>query len=211
MMAGGMTNGADCGIVCVGASAGGLAALEVLLAALNDDFALPLVIVQHRGRTAGDGLCEYLQKYSRRPLDEPEDKEEIAPGRVYLAPRDYHLLIERDGFALSTGALINFARPSIDALFDSAADCYGAGVVGVVLTGANHDGARGLARIKERGGRAVVQEPASAASPAMPAAALAAIATGGGGGVDHVLPLSEIAPLLSQLARCCSKGSSYGN
>ncbi|MDQ3133658.1 MAG: hypothetical protein M3Q76_02500, partial [Acidobacteriota bacterium] len=108
----------------------------------------------------------------------------------------------------STGALINFARPSIDALFESAADCYGASVVGVVLTGANHDGARGLARIKECGGRVIVQEPASAASPSMPTAALAAVATGGG--VDHVLPLSGIAPLLSQLARRLSKGASYG-
>ena len=116
-------------------------------------------------------------------------------GRVYLAPRDYHLLVERGHFALSTEAPVYFARPSIDVLFESAADAYGEGVVGVVLTGANGDGARGLARIKAAGGLAVVQEPATARAPEMPSAAIEAA------DVDRVLPLPEIAAFLNGLGR----------
>ncbi|MDQ3755637.1 MAG: chemotaxis protein CheB, partial [Acidobacteriota bacterium] len=119
----------------------------------------------------------------------------IVPGRVYLAPCDYHLLIEREGFALSTESPVGFARPSIDVLFETAADVYGARAVGVILTGANRDGARGLARIKARGGYAIVQEPASAATRSMPEAALRATT------VDYVVPLAEIAPLLNRLSR----------
>jgi len=129
------------------------------------------------------------------PLGEPEDKEEIAGGRVYLAPRDYHLLVGREGFALSVGSPVNFARPAIDVLFESAADVYGARAVGVILTGANRDGARGLARIKARGGYAVVQEPTDAAARSMPDAALQATT------VDQVVPLAEIAPVLNRLGR----------
>ena len=183
------------GIVCVGASMGGVAALQNLLPQLAADFALPLVIVQHRGRAGGGGLCEFLRKQSPLPFDEPEDKEEIVPGRVYLAPRDYHLLVGREGFALSTESPVGFARPSIDVLFETAADVYGARAVGVILTGANRDGARGLARIKARGGYAIVQEPASAATRSMPEAALRATT------VNDVLPLAEIAPLLNRLSR----------
>jgi two-component system chemotaxis response regulator CheB len=188
------------GVVVIGTSAGGLAALQVLLPGLPQDFPWPVILVQHRGREAGSGLCDFLQKSSGLPVLEPEDKETIAPGRVYLAPRDYHLLIEGRHFALSTDAPVCYARPSIDVLFESAADAYGKGVIGVILTGKNRDGARGLAAIKGGGGLAVIEDPATAESREMPEAALAATVA------DRVLPLAEIAPCLNDLcaatARC---------
>jgi len=190
-------------IVVVGTSYGGLAALQTLLPALAHDFPLPVVVVQHRGKDT-DNLCEFLQRHSALPLTEPNDKSAIAPGSVYLAPRDYHLLIERDGFALSTEAPVGYARPSINVLFESAAEIYREHVVGVILTGANTDGAQGLAKIKAYGGRAVVEDPASAKSRGMPQAAIAASA------VDAILPLAEVAPYLNQLCQHES-GSSYAS
>lgn len=182
-------------IVVIGTSAGGLAALQVLLPGLAEDFNCPLVVAQHRGKEAGSGLREFMQKSSRVPVEEPEDKAPIEPGRIYLAPGDYHLLVERGHFALSTDAPVWYARPSINVLFESAADAYAETAIGVILSGANADGARGLAAIKERGGVAIVEEPATAAYRAMPEAALQAST------VNRVLPLGEIAPYLNSL--CC--------
>ncbi|HEY0101071.1 MAG TPA: chemotaxis protein CheB [Pyrinomonadaceae bacterium] len=179
-------------LVVVGTSYGGLAALQILLPALARDFPLPIVVVQHRGKDS-DNLCEFLQKYCALPLSEPNDKEAIAPGRVYLAPRDYHLLIERDGFALSTEAPVGYARPSVNVLFESAADIYQERTLGLILTGANTDGARGLAKIKSYGGLCLVEDPSSAESRGMPQAAIAATM------VDAILPLREIAPYLNKL------------
>jgi two-component system chemotaxis response regulator CheB len=180
-------------IIVVGTSTGGLSALQVLLPGLSEEFPSALVVVQHRSKEQGSRLCDFLQKSSRLPVGEPEDKEPILHGRVYLAPRDYHLLIEEGSFALSTEAPVYFARPSIDVLFESAADAYGERVVGVILTGANGDGARGLARIKAAGGLAVVQEPSTAQAREMPLAAISATS------VDHILPLGEMAPFLNDL------------
>lgn len=190
-------------LVVVGTSYGGLSALQVVLPALAPDFPLPVVVVQHRGKDL-DNLCEFLQKHSALPLVEPNDKEAIAPGRVYLAPRDYHLLVERDGFALSTEAPVGYARPSINVLFESAADIYQDHMVGVILTGANADGARGLAKIKAYGGLCVVEDPASAESRGMPQAAIAATS------VDAILPLQKIAPYLNQLC-LHESGASYAS
>lgn len=192
------------GIVVVGTSYGGVSALQALLPGLSPEFSLPVVVVQHRIKDADDGLCEFLRGHSPLPLVEPNDKEEIAAGRVYLAPRDYHLLVERDRFALSTEHAVSFARPSIDVLFESAADAYRERAVGVILTGANRDGARGLARIKSFGGRAVVQDPQDAASRAMPEAALAAAE------IDAVLPLAAIAPFLNELCHPSARESYAG-
>lgn len=180
-------------IIVVGASYGGLSALQILLPELSAEFPLPVVIVQHRKKDGDDGLCEYLRKRCPLPLIEPEDKEKVEPGHVYLAPRDYHLLIEKSIFALSTESPVAYARPSIDVLFESAADIYHERIIGVILTGANRDGANGLAKIKALGGLAVVQDPASAESRAMPDAAMSATA------VDRVLTLPEIAPFLNEL------------
>ena len=181
-------------IVVVGASIGGLKALQSLLSGLPCDFSLPVVIAQHRGNDSDVGLCEYLARSSNLPVREPEDKEAVLPGHVYLAPRDYHLLIEKRSFALSTDPPVTFARPSIDVLFESAADEYEKGVIGVILTGANRDGAHGLAKIKARGGLTLVEEPASATCAEMPQAAIDLTE------VDWILPLEEIAPRLEKLS-----------
>ena len=185
-------------VVVLGTSTGGLAALQVLLPGLSEDFSWPLVVLQHRVKDPNSGLRDFLQRSSRLTMREPEDKEPINPGHVYLAPRDYHLLIEKGNFALSTEAPVYFARPSIDVLFESAADAYEANVVGIILTGANGDGARGLAKIKAVGGLAVVQEPATAQASEMPETAIAATT------VDRILPLSEIAPFLNSLCQAAS-------
>jgi two-component system chemotaxis response regulator CheB len=187
-------------VVVIGASLGGLAALSTLLNALPKEFAVPVAIVQHRGRSEQDALARVLAAQTCLRLSEPEDKEPLMPGRVYIAPADYHLLIEAHSLALSTAAPQSYARPSIDMLFESAADSHGAGVLGVVLTGSNHDGAQGCRRIKERGGSVFVQDPATAQSSAMPAAALAAAP------VDAVLALPELCGRLVTFCRATPHG-----
>jgi two-component system chemotaxis response regulator CheB len=180
-------------IVVVGASSGGLKAAQILLSGLDVAFTLPVVIVQHRGKDHESGLCEYLSRSSSLPVTEPEDKEGIRPGRVYLAPRDYHLLIDGPSFALSVDPPISYARPSIDVLFESAADQYKERAIGVILTGANQDGAHGLAAIKRQGGVTLVQDPRTAAHREMPDAAVARTTP------DWILPLPEIAARLNVL------------
>jgi two-component system chemotaxis response regulator CheB len=178
-------------IVVVGVSKGGLRALEVLLGALPADFPWPVVICQHRAPDRSAPLEELLRRYTRLKVVEAEDKMEIAPGRVYLAPPDYHLLVERDGcLSLSVEAPISWARPSVDVLFESAADAFGAAVIAVILTGANNDGAAGAAAVKARGGMVIVQNPETAESPAMPQAAIAVPIP------EIILPLDEIGPYL---------------
>ncbi len=174
-------------LVVIGASWGGLHAVGRVLAGVPDEVDLPIVVAQHRHPDSLDAtLRGLLGSEIGRPVVDVEDKLPIEAGRVYLAPPDYHLLVERGSFALSVDERVKFARPSIDVLFHSAADAYGAGVIGVILTGANEDGAAGLAEIKERGGVAIIQDPAGAARRAMPDAAIAATVA------DAVLPLDEI-------------------
>jgi two-component system chemotaxis response regulator CheB len=181
-------------LVTVGASWGGLHAIETVLAALPDSFSTPIAIAQHRAIDAGSGaLCRMLAVRSGADVREAGDKDPIEGGRVYVAPPDYHLLVEADGFALSTEGTVHHSRPSIDVLFDSAADVYGDRLIGVVLTGANADGAYGLARVKRRGGATIVQDPETAEKREMPDAAIAT------GCADYVLPLEEIAPKLTEL------------
>ena len=182
-------------LVVMGASWGGLAALGLVLSGLPRDFGAAIAIAQHRGVEPGDAvLADALARKSALPVREVHDKDPIVPGWVHLAPSDYHLLVEREGtFALSTDPREQYSRPSIDVLFESAADAYASRVVGVILTGANPDGAAGLARIRRRGGFAVVQDPATADRAAMPEAAMARA------GADEVVALSEIAPLLTRL------------
>jgi two-component system chemotaxis response regulator CheB len=177
-------------LVVVGASWGGVEALRVLLAALPADADFAVAIAQHRRPDAFPGLLLALRARSALPVEEPEDKQEIEPGRVYLAPSDYHLLVEDGAFALSTEGRVNYSRPSIDVLFETAADAYGPLVTGVILTGSGDDGAAGLARIKKLGGRTIVQDPAEAERQDLPRAALAAVDP------DAVLPLDEIAGYL---------------
>ena len=182
-------------LVVMGASWGGLAALGLVLSGLPRDFGAAIAIAQHRGVEPADAvLADALARKSALPVREVHDKDPIVPGWVHLAPSDYHLLVERGGtFALSTDPREQYSRPSIDVLFESAADAYASRVVGVILTGANPDGAAGLARIRRRGGFAVVQDPTTADRAAMPEAAMARA------GADEVVALSEIAPLLTRL------------
>jgi two-component system, chemotaxis family, protein-glutamate methylesterase/glutaminase len=180
----------------MGSSWGGLHALETVLSGLPPEFRTPIVIAQHRSvDSVSSALPRMLSVRSGLDVSEAGDKEPIEAGRVYLAPADYHLLVEPEGFALSTDDMVQHSRPSIDVLFDSAADTYAGGLVGVVLTGANADGAYGLARVKRRGGATIVQDPATAEKREMPDAAIAT------GCADHVLALEEIAPKLAELAR----------
>ncbi len=161
-------------IVMVGVSAGGLDAVCTLLGGLPRDFRMAIVVVQHRSKDS-DALCEVLQDCTPLAIQEAMDKASAEPGNVYLAPPDYHTLLEPGYFSLSTDAPEMYSRPSIDVAFESAADAYGDRAVGVVLTGANHDGARGLRRIVDRGGVALVQDPRTAEVAVMPAAALRAV------------------------------------
>jgi two-component system chemotaxis response regulator CheB len=163
-------------IVVIGTSAGGLAALERVLAGLPGSFPLPLLIVQHRSRES-DLLCEVLAARSPLPVREVLDKEQIEAGVVYLAPPDYHVLVDEGAFSLSSDEPVRFARPSIDVSFESAVDAFGARVIGVVLTGANEDGAAGLRRVHAEGGLALVQDPTEAEVKRMPSAAAAAVPT----------------------------------
>lgn len=174
-------------LICVGASWGGLDAVSRLLTDVPDDVDVPIAIAQHRSAdSAPSGLADLLRLRARRPVQDVEDKTAIEPRHVYLAPPDYHLLVERGSFALSVDARVQHARPSIDVLFESASYAYGPGVIGIILTGANEDGAAGLAAVKARGGVAVVQDPRDAARRTMPEAAIAATAA------DAILPLEEI-------------------
>jgi two-component system, chemotaxis family, protein-glutamate methylesterase/glutaminase len=178
-------------LVCMGASWGGLKAVGRVLADLPAEFDLPIAIAQHRHPDSQEKtLAELLQLRTNRPVLDAEDKLPIEPRHVYIAPPNYHLLVERGSFALSVDERIRFARPSIDVLFETAADAYEAGVIGIILTGANDDGAQGLARIKRLGGVALIQDPLGAARRTMPDAAIAATAA------DAILPLEEIAKFI---------------
>lgn len=181
-------------LTVVGGSWGGLDALGRLLGALEpSDVAVAAAL--HRSPTGPEGaLVSYLRCRSRLPVVEAEDKQEIEPGHAYLAPADYHLLVEPGRFALSIDAPVQHSRPSIDVLFQSAADAYGAGTVAVLLTGANDDGCRGMAEVKRRGGLTLVQDPATAVRREMPDAAIAT------GLADHVLPVEAIAATLNAFA-----------
>jgi two-component system, chemotaxis family, protein-glutamate methylesterase/glutaminase len=178
-------------LIVIGASWGGLHAVGEILAALPEDTDAAVVIAQHRrADTVEGGLAGLLRLRTGLPVADVDDKAPIERGRVYLAPPDYHLLIQNGYFSLSKDAHVHYARPSIDVLFESAADAYRDRVIGVILTGANADGAQGLAEVKRRGGVAVVQDPGTAERREMPSAALAATAA------DAVLPLAEIGPFL---------------
>jgi two-component system, chemotaxis family, protein-glutamate methylesterase/glutaminase len=181
-------------LVVIGASWGGLVAIERVLDGLPRDFPAAVAIAQHRSPDGGsEALAGLLQSHTAMPLVDADDKQPIEPGHVYLAPPDYHLYVEEDGFALSVDEAVLHSRPSIDVLFESASDVYHDRVVGVILTGANEDGAHGLAMIKRRGGYTIVQNPVEAERSEMPRAALAAVTP------DRVLSVDAIGPALRDL------------
>ena len=184
------------GVIAIGTSWGGLRALSELLDGLSDEVEPPIVVTQHRSAdSAADGLSALLRHHTCRTIRDAEDKDALEPRHVYLAPPDYHLLVEPGSLALSTDEAVQFARPSIDVLFESVADAYRERAIGIILTGANEDGAAGLARIKERGGVAIVQDPETSEARRMPDAAIAATHA------DAVLRLDEMPSFLYGL--CC--------
>lgn len=160
--------------VVIGASAGALEALSAILPRLPATFPLPVMIVVHIPPDRSSVLADLFRAKCRIPVQEAEDKDPIVPGTIYFAPPDYHLLIESNKcLALSSDEPELFSRPSINVLFETAADAYGSGLIAIVLTGANNDGAKGLRAIVDAGGTALVQDPYGAFASAMPTAAIA--------------------------------------
>lgn len=182
-------------IAVVGASWGGLAALTNLVAALPKGFPVPIAVVQHRSRHGDNLLASLLQDVTPLRVIDVEDKEPLEAGTVYIAPANYHMMVEKGHLSLTTDPMVRFSRPSIDVTFISAADAYPNATVGIVLTGANDDGSLGLQHIVLRGGRAIVQDPATAESPTMPAAAQRAVPQA------EVLPLSRIPGRLVEITK----------
>lgn len=181
--------------VVIGCSTGGLKALSFLLARLRDDLAVPVVVVIHRGADDEGLLVQALARPSRLPVAEAGERQPALPGIVHLAPSGYHLLVERDAsFMLSAEPRVRFVRPAVDLLFETAASCWRERLLAVVLTGANDDGADGLAAVRRHRGWAIVQDPATAEAPQMPQAALARA------GADEVLDLAGIARTINE--RC---------
>lgn len=182
--------------VVIGASAGGVDALMAILPGLPPTFSLPIMVVLHLPESRTSLLAHIFGLRLSMPVREAADKESIAPATVYFAPPSYHLSVEADrSFSLSCEAPVHFSRPSIDLLMESAADAYGPALAGILLTGANFDGAAGLARIKQCGGYTVVQNPAQAQVATMPEAALRQHTP------DLILDLKEIRSLLPQLEK----------
>ena len=179
----------------MGASLGGTQAVQSLLADLRLPLRKPLAIALHRHRDSSIGLIEFLQRESRLPVAEAMDKQRIDPDIAYVAPPDYHLLIDGDHFALSIDDPVRYARPSIDVLFESAAAAFGSETVAVMLTGGGVDGARGAVAVEAAGGVVLAQDPDEAVAPSMPAATIAA--------TQHaeVLPLGALAVRLMELSK----------
>jgi two-component system, chemotaxis family, protein-glutamate methylesterase/glutaminase len=181
-------------LLVIGGSKGGIEALSVIFAAMPSLIRAPVALVLHRRPESSTPLARFVARQIHRDVTEPEDEEPLLPGRVYLAPADYHLLIEDNAFRLDVGEPVLFARPSIDVLFESAADTYGDRTVAVLLSGASEDGAAGIVRVARAGGLTLVQDPATAASPIAPRAALAT------GKASHVFSPDAIGRLLA--VRC---------
>lgn len=187
-----LTTGRQYKAIVMGTSAGGLFVLFDLLKHLPVDYPLPIIIVQHRSKDQRDLLEEVLQNRCRIHIHQAEEKESIIAGNVYIAPPDYHLLIENDfTLSLSDDEPVKYSRPSIDVLFESAAFAYGPELVGIILTGANSDGAAGLAMIRNKGGLTIAQDPKEAAFPMMPESAIKK-------GVDHIWTIEAISSFLSE-------------
>jgi two-component system chemotaxis response regulator CheB len=179
-------------LVVIGVSAGGMQALSTLLPALPDDYKIPVAIVQHIGaNNNNDNLPSYYSRICQLPVSWASPAMPIAEGHIYFAPPGYHLLVENDRtFSLSVDDSVNHSRPSIDVLFDSAADVFGEKLVGAILTGANSDGSQGLRNIKNHNGLTLVQDPDEAEVDTMPRAAIEAV------GVDKTFSLNELKLLL---------------
>lgn len=173
--------------VVIGVSAGGFKALHTLLPRFPKDFSCPVIIVQHRRATEDDFLIESLNSKCSLFVKEAEDKEMLKPGRIYIAPGNYHLLVERNqSLSLSVDEPVSYARPSIDVLFKTSATAFASHLMGVILSGANSDGSNGIMAIKEKGGLTIAQDPETAEVSVMPCSAIATNC------IDFILPLEDI-------------------
>jgi len=180
--------------IVIGVSSGGLKAMKVMFSLLPSNFKMPIIIVQHIGSRSENIWIQLLNDKSQLEIKEADEKEQIENGKAYVAPPNYHLMIEMDKtFSLSIDERVNFARPSIDVLFESAAEVYQDKLIGIVLTGSNNDGTKGIKRIKECGGLTIIQHPDTAESSYMPSSAIAAIRP------DYILPLEDIVQLLIEI------------
>jgi len=182
--------------IVIGASAGGVEALLGILGPLRKGFRLPIIVVLHLPDERRSQLAEVFSRRVSMRVEEAGDKTPVESGTLYFATPGYHLSVEEDhSFSLSQEDRVHYSRPAIDFLFESAADAYGPALAAVLLTGANRDGARGLAQVKRRGGLTVVQDPGEAQVATMPLAALETHQP------DHVLPIHGIGRLLAELER----------
>lgn len=190
--------------VAIGCSAGGIKALHEILPLLPADFALPVIVVCHSGPSARDLLSAVISRGCPLPVAEAEERSPALPGRVHVAPPDYHLLVEDDGtFSLSVDKRVNNVRPAIDILLETASDTWGEGLLAVLLTGANDDGAAGMAAVRRAGGTCIVQDPEGATAETMPRAAIAR------GGADWIAPLDRIAFLITSLCGVSAPASAH--
>ena len=181
--------------IVIGVSAGGLLALEKIIPRFDKAIPIPVFVVQHISADSDNYLPRHFDARSFVTVKEGEDKEKVVPGTVYFAPPNYHLMVEFERIlSLSIEERVNFSRPSVDVLFETAAEAYGDKLIGVILTGANSDGAQGLKKIHQLGGLTIVQSPETAEADAMPKAAIKAV------DVDHVLPLNKIGDFINLLA-----------
>lgn len=181
-------------LVVIGTSAGGLNALQVILSGLSPEFKLPIVIVQHRLPVAEEFMVFTLQETCLLKVKEADEGDQIERGRIYIAPANYHVLVERNGrLSLSVDEKVCYSRPSIDVLFETAADAYNHQLIGIILTGANRDGTEGMSKIKQKGGLTIAQDPHTAEVDIMPRSPIAY------GVVDKVLALDEIAHYLNRI------------
>lgn len=180
--------------IVIGVSSGGMKAMKTILPALPQPFLLPIIIVQHISPHSDSTWINILNKECSIAVKEADEKEEIVSNTIYFAPPNYHLLIERDKtFSLSIDERVNYARPSIDVLFESASDAYKDNLIGIILTGSNHDGSEGLKKIKMYGGLAIVEDPNTAESAYMPSSAIERTS------IDYILPLNGIIKLLIEI------------
>lgn len=180
--------------IVIGVSAGGLKALSTILPELKKNLPVAVLVVQHLSPNSDDFLVEHLDSICQMTVCEAEDKAPLDKGTIYIAPPGYHLLLEdKRTLALSMEERVNYSRPSIDVLFETAAEAFLEKLIGVVLTGANIDGSEGLVRIHDLGGLTVVQDPKTAQVDIMPLAALSVVKA------DHVVSLEKIGSLLNQL------------
>jgi len=192
--------------IVIGTSSGGMNALKFLFSALPVDFSIPIIIVQHISPRSDNQWIKLLNNNSKLYLKEADEKEKIEQGKVYIAPPNYHLMIERNKtFSLSIDERVNYSRPSIDVLFESAAEVYKNKLIGVILTGSNNDGTKGIKRINEYGGLTIAQDPVTAESSYMPASAIAAIQP------DYILSLENIIELLINLDKQSPDNYEFNN